>query len=52
MAGAIGSHLAILGISIKGDGGQLFAYAVIVFLACGILAIQERKVFFNIFNKK
>lgn len=33
MSGAILSHLAVLGIEIRGDGGLLFALAVIVF-AC------------------
>lgn len=32
MAGAIASHVLILGISVQGDGGQLFAYACIVFV--------------------
>src|SRR6187551_1183970 len=30
MAGAIGMHLVLLGIEVKGDGGQLFLYAVLV----------------------
>ncbi len=33
MAGAIMSHLTILGIEVKGDGGLLFALAVIVFIS-------------------
>jgi hypothetical protein len=33
MAGAIGMHLFLLGIEVRGDGGQLFLYAVIVSLA-------------------
>lgn len=37
MAGAIFSHLTILGISIQGDGGLLFAYALIVFACCAVL---------------
>jgi len=41
MAGAILSHLTVLGIEVLGDGGLLFFYAVIVFVACGIcLAIH------------
>jgi hypothetical protein len=43
MAGAIGSHLTILGIDILGDGGQLFAYAVIVFVCCAFVAFIRRK---------
>jgi uncharacterized membrane protein YphA (DoxX/SURF4 family) len=30
MLGAIGSHLTILGIEVKEDGGQLFIYALLV----------------------
>lgn len=30
MVGAIGSHLTVLGIEVKEDGGQLFIYAVMV----------------------
>jgi putative oxidoreductase len=37
MLGAIGSHLLFLGIEVQGDHGQLFIYALLVFIACGIL---------------
>lgn len=33
MAGAIGSHLTVLGIEVQGDRGLLFGLAVFVFLA-------------------
>jgi len=39
MTGAIFFHLAILGIEVQGDGGQLFIYALIVFIACVVLFI-------------
>ena len=43
MAGALSMHLTILGIEIKGDGGQLFIYALIVTF-CGLYAFwQSRK---------
>jgi hypothetical protein len=43
MAGAFGMHLTLLGIEIKGDGGQLFIYALIV-TVCGVYAFwQSRK---------
>lgn len=42
MAGAILSHLTLLGISIQGDGGQLFILAVIVFASCGVLLYFHR----------
>lgn len=38
MAGAIVSHLTVLGIEIMGDGGLLFALAVIV-LACSAVVL-------------
>ncbi|HVZ56534.1 MAG TPA: hypothetical protein VG870_07735 [Chitinophagaceae bacterium] len=34
MAGAILSHLTVLGVAVQGDGGLLFLYAVLVFLSC------------------
>jgi uncharacterized membrane protein YphA (DoxX/SURF4 family) len=48
MAGAIAAHLFILGISVKNsdgteDGGQLFIYALIVFISCTYLAWINRK---------
>lgn len=43
MSGAIFFHLAILGIVVKDDGGQLFIYALLVFLSCFTLAIIFRK---------
>lgn len=42
MAGAIASHLFILGIEVKADGGQLFIYALIVLVACIIVGWQNR----------
>lgn len=41
MAGAIASHLFILGISIMDDGGQLFAYACITFIASMYLLMEQ-----------
>jgi uncharacterized membrane protein YphA (DoxX/SURF4 family) len=38
MAGAIGAHLTVLGISIMNDGGYLFFLALVVF-ACGVILI-------------
>ncbi|MEO9870850.1 DoxX family protein [Ekhidna sp.] len=42
MIGAIGMHLTILGIEIMNDKGQLFYYALIVFL-CGLYVIFTNK---------
>ena len=43
MSGAIFFHLTKLGIIVKDDGGQLFVYAVLVFVSCFVLAIINRK---------
>lgn len=42
MSGAIVSHLTILGIEVQGDGGLLFALAVIVFLSSAIVLFLRR----------
>ena len=42
MSGAIFFHLTRLGISVKGDGGLLFAYAIIVFISCVVLLFIYR----------
>jgi hypothetical protein len=44
ITGAIISHLTVLGIEVRGDGGLLFALAVVVF-ACslGVLALRWRE---------
>jgi hypothetical protein len=42
MAGAIASHLFILGIDVKGDGGLLFALAITAFVGSAIVLILRR----------
>ena len=42
MSGAILSHLFILGIVVKNDGGTLFILAIITFICCTILVFQNR----------
>lgn len=42
ISGAIVSHLTVLGIEIMGDGGLLFALAVIVFAASALVAWLRR----------
>ena len=42
MLGAIFSHLFVLGIEVKNDGGELFILAIITLLCCMILIIQNR----------
>ena len=41
MAGAIGSHILVIGIT-RDDGGQLFLYAVIVFV-CALFSFWKSK---------
>ncbi len=43
IAGAIMSHLTVLGIVVQDDGGLLFALAVVVFICCGVLLFLNRK---------
>lgn len=43
MSGAIFFHLTKLGLVVKNDGGQLFIYALLVFVSCVLLAIIHRK---------
>jgi uncharacterized membrane protein YphA (DoxX/SURF4 family) len=42
MAGAIFFHIAKLGISVQDDGGQLFIYALLVFVSSIALIIIYR----------
>jgi uncharacterized membrane protein YphA (DoxX/SURF4 family) len=43
MAGAIFFHLTKLGVSVLNDGGQLFTYALLVFVSSMILVIIYRR---------
>ncbi|MFT6865373.1 MAG: putative oxidoreductase [Cyclobacteriaceae bacterium] len=43
ISGAIFFHLTKLGIEVKGDGGQLFYYALFVFIASLIILVIRRK---------
>lgn len=43
MSGAIFFHLTKLGIVVKDDGGQLFIYALLVFLSCVLLLFIYRR---------
>ena len=42
MAGAIVSHLTVLGIEVKGDGGLLFGLALAVFVSAAIILFLRR----------
>jgi putative oxidoreductase len=43
MAGAIMSHLTVLGIEVQGDKGLLFALAVVVFFSSAVLLFLQRR---------
>ena len=42
MAGAIASHLTILGIDVQGDGGLLFGLALTAFIGSAIVLLVRR----------
>jgi hypothetical protein len=42
MAGAVLSHLVVLGIDVKGDGGLLFGLALAAFIGSAIVLILRR----------
>jgi hypothetical protein len=47
MSGALFFHLTILGIQVKRDHDQLFAYALITFICClGILWMRRKEIFY------
>lgn len=52
MAGAIMSHLTILGIEVMDDGGQLFIYALITFVCCAILVFVNRGQLISLVKKQ
>lgn len=39
MSGALFFHFTKLGIEVKGDGGQLFIYALLVFISSAVLLV-------------
>lgn len=45
MSGAIFFHFTRLGIVVKADGGQLFIYALLVFISSSILLFVNRDMF-------
>ncbi len=52
MLGAIFSHIFVLGIEVKNDGGTLFILATITFLCCLIISIQNRQKIPDLLNFK
>ena len=43
ITGALASHLTVLGIVVKDDGGLLFGLAVTVFVTCAVTAFLHRR---------
>jgi uncharacterized membrane protein YphA (DoxX/SURF4 family) len=52
MFGAIFSHLFVLGIEVKNDGGELFILAIITFLCCIALIYWNRSKINNVLKLK
>ncbi|HVU96067.1 MAG TPA: DoxX family protein [Puia sp.] len=52
MSGAIFFHLTKLGIVVKEDSGQLFIYALLVFMSCLIMAWMDRRQLVLLFQKQ
>ena len=52
MTGAILSHLFILGIEVKNDGGTLFILAIITFLCCLVLKKKKKNKISNLLKFK
>lgn len=50
MSGAIWFHITKLGIAVRGDGGQLFIYALLVLLSSAALVFIYRNRFLTLFN--
>lgn len=48
MAGAIFFHLTKLGLVVMDDGGQLFIYALLVFISAAVLVILYRRQLYSL----
>lgn len=48
MVGALLSHILILGIEVKNDGGTLFGLAIITFLCCLVMIYWNRDKLLNL----
>lgn len=51
MSGALLSHIAVLGIEVKDDGGQLFIYALLVWFSCLILIWMNKNQLIQVMKK-
>ena len=51
MAGAIVSHLTVIGVESKGDGGQLFILAITVMVCCLVILVLHKQQGVNLYNR-
>jgi len=51
MAGAILSHITVIGVNSKGDGGQLFMLAISVMVCCLVILLLHKKQGITLINK-
>lgn len=51
MSGAILSHVFVLGIEVKNDGGLLFLLALVTAVCCFALLVVDRKRLIGLFNR-
>jgi putative oxidoreductase len=51
MAGAILSHLTVIGIESRGDGGQLFILAITVLICCLVILLLHKQQGVALLNK-
>ncbi|MDN3654840.1 DoxX family protein [Ferruginibacter paludis] len=51
MAVAIASHLTVIGIESKGDGGQLFMLAITVMVCCLVILVLHKNQGIALWNK-
>ncbi|MBT1709469.1 DoxX family protein [Fulvivirgaceae bacterium PWU5] len=51
MSGALFFHLTQLGIAVQNDSGQLFVYALLVFISCLILVVICRMQIIHLFHR-
>lgn len=52
ISGAIIAHLTQLGIEVQGDGGQLFAYALLILFSCFCLIYLNLNQILTLIHKK
>ena len=51
MAGAIVSHLTVIGVESNGDGGQLFMLAITVMICCLVILVLHKQQGVDLYNR-